>query len=763
VRALEWARRHDRNLAALRRAGRAAIVMPLAFFLGVEVIGNDTLGLFAAFGGFSMLLLADFTGPMAQRLQGQVALGIAGGVLVALGTLASAHPWLAAVGMVCVGLPILFGGVVSSILVGATPALLLSYVLPACLPDSASGIPERAAGWGLAAALCLLATALLWPTPASDPLREPAARSMELMARRVRTDVAFAAGGPDAPTLEDREQAVETSDAAVIELRQTFLASPYRPTGLNTADRTVVRLVDELEWLGQVVRHGRPTTTVPHYIDPVVVAVKLAAADVLEESAQVLHDPGGGRRDLDGRLDTLHTAVAALDDHLATTWPEDDDGGAVKEVTLTALDPAFRTQELAFATRQLAGNVALTSAAWRRSWFERVLGRQPAGIPTRTAAAVERGSAHLRLGSVWLHNSVRGALGLALAVYIADQAGVQHAFWVVLGALSVLRSNALSTGQNALRGLLGTTAGFVVGGLLVYLIGSNTALLWVLFPIAVLIAGFLPAAISFAAGQAAFTVVVMILFNLFQPADWQVGVVRVEDVALGCGVSLLVGLLFWPRGAGSKLRRAISDAYGASVRYLDAAVAYGMSRCRPDEEATPPPEADALAAAASSRRLDDAYRTYLAERGAKPSSLANVTGLVNGVVAVRLAAEAVVDLWQRVSVTPVPSQASMARQEIDAASHRLVGWYDALARGLVGGRPIPEPLEDSAAADDLTRALRADLAGDDPGRTATAVRMIWTHDYLDAIRRYQTSLVDPARVARRVAEERDARPLGWLR
>jgi len=41
--------------------------------------------------------------------------------------------------------------------------------------------------------------------------------------------------------------------------------------------------------------------------------------------------------------------------------------------------------------------------------------------------------------------------------------------------------------------------------------------------------------------------------------------------------------------------------------------------------------------------------------------------------------------------------------------------------------------------------------------------MLWTYDYLDAIRRYQRALVEPAREAGRVATQRDARPLGWLR
>ncbi|MFP3713070.1 FUSC family protein [Puerhibacterium sp. TATVAM-FAB25] len=774
MRWLDWARRHDRNLAALRRAARGALVMPLALYLGLEVVGNEHLALFAVFGSFAVLLLADFTGPMPQRLQAQAALGAAGVGLVCLGTLTSAHPWLAAVGMLAVGLPILFAGVVSSILASATPALLLAYVLPACLPAPASAIPERIAGWGLAAGLGLLAVGLLWPTPTTDPLREPAARCLRLMAARIRAEVAFAAGGPGAPGLAQRERAVAASDAAAEELRLAFLAAPYRPTTLNTVDRAVVRLADELEWLAQAVQRGRPTAAAAHHVDPEVSAAQLATADVLGLSARVLHDPAAGSRDLEARVAGLRTAVEALDDHVVSALAGRAEGWArtgadtdtdtdtdARDLTLTALDPMFRSQELAFGACQLATNVVLASAAWRRTWADRLLGRQPAGISSGWAAAVERGSAHLRLRSVWLQNSVRGAVGLALAVLVADSSGIQHAFWVVLGTLSVLRSNALSTGQQALRGLLGTAVGFGVGGLLVRLIGTDEPVLWAVFPLAVLVAGFLPAAISFAAGQAAFTVLVMILFNLLQPAGWQVGLVRVEDVALGCGVSLLVGLLFWPRGAGAELRRAIAGAYGDSIRYLDAAVGYGMACGERGPAAAPPPTIGATAASAASRRLDDAYRTYLTERGAKPSSLANVTSLVNGVVGVRLVADAVVALWQRDGAS-APAPRPAARRGIDDAAHRLVGWYDALARSLVGDRTVPDPLAPAAPPEGLVDALRGDLTSADPGRTATAARLVWTHDYLDAVRRYQRALVEPAREAQRAADARDTRRSGWL-
>ena len=51
-----------------------------------------------------------------------------------------------------------------------------------------------------------------------------------------------------------------------------------------------------------------------------------------------------------------------------------------------------------------------------------------------------------------------------LAVGVATELGVQHSFWAVLGTLSVLRSNALSTGQNVLRGLAGSPARTMTAG-----------------------------------------------------------------------------------------------------------------------------------------------------------------------------------------------------------------------------------------------------------------------------------------------------------
>src|ERR1700733_2481351 len=112
---LQWLARHDRGYAALRRAGRTAIVMPAMFALGDRVFDNPMLATFAAFGSFAMVLLVDFSGPMRDRLRAQSALAVVGGVFVCVRTLASQSAPLAALAMALVAFGVLFAGIASSV------------------------------------------------------------------------------------------------------------------------------------------------------------------------------------------------------------------------------------------------------------------------------------------------------------------------------------------------------------------------------------------------------------------------------------------------------------------------------------------------------------------------------------------------------------------------------------------------------------------------------------------------------------------------
>ena len=170
--------------------------MPAMFALGNKVIGNPQVATFAAFGSFAMLLLVDFGGPMAERLQAQAALAVTGGVFVCLATLASQTAWLAAVAMAVVGFGVIFAGVVSSVLAGATTSLLLAFILPVSLAAPASAVPDRlAAGDGRRRRAG--GDGALWPAPARDRLRGAAAAACRALAARLRAGVAYLLSGMD--------------------------------------------------------------------------------------------------------------------------------------------------------------------------------------------------------------------------------------------------------------------------------------------------------------------------------------------------------------------------------------------------------------------------------------------------------------------------------------------------------------------------------------------------------------------------------------
>ncbi|MBF9066982.1 FUSC family protein [Streptacidiphilus sp. NEAU-YB345] len=752
---LGWLRTHDPGLVATRRAGRTAVVMPALFALCTQVLHSPTMASFAAFGSFSMLLLVDFSGPMVERLRAQAGLALAWAVLICLGTLVAHRTWLAVLTTVVVAFAVLFSGVVSSVLAGSATALLLGFVLPVATPVPLSLLPDRLAGAGLAAAAALPAVALLWPRPVVDPLSGPAARVCRAAADRLRTDAALLGAPASRPAADLCHSVADRAARASADLRRAFDATPYRPTGLSTSSRTLVRLVDELTWLSTVLADRPAYTDEPPACDPAALSVRLAAAEVLDRAADLLTDPRGDVGGLRDGIKELRVAMRAMEDSSTVRLPVErpvGEGAAEVYGFIATLDLSFRAHELGYAVLQIAGNVDLAATAWQRSWPDQLLGREPDALTAPLATARERASAHLGWGSVWLHNSMRGAAGLGVAVLLADLTSVQHSFWVLLGTLSVLRSNALNTGQNAMRAVLGTVIGSILGAGLLQLIGHHGTVLWFLLPVAILLAGIAPAAISFTAGQAAFTVTLVILFNIGQNPDWQIALLRVQDIALGCAVSVVVALFFWPRGAAAAVDRALARAYSDSARYLSAAVEYALGHYEtsPATPAPGEPTQQGHDAAAAARRLDDAFRSYLAERGAKPLSLADMTTLVTGVVGLRLAADAVVSLWQdcrrvRTKAHRTGADQTEAHRAILVTATRVTDWYHGLAASLDGHTPVPVPVPlgpESAAR--LVESVRTDLVDREGQATATAVRVIWTGDHVDVARRLQPGLAAAA-------------------
>ena len=722
------------NVAALKGAARAAIVMPAVFALADKVIEQPQTSIFAAFGSLAMLVFVEFGGPPRNRLLAYLGLGCVGAAFITLGTLCSRNAWLGAGAMAIVAFATLFSGAIGGYFAAGATGALLTFVLPVTIAAPNSAIPDRLEGWGLAVGAGITAVMLLWPPGRRADLRREAAGALRAVADVLDSNRGRAA--------ERAGLAREAVDA----LGRRFLGAQHRPTGPTGPTAALASLPDELDWLLSFLAPAAELETF-ELASAEDAEAMAAAASVLRVSAERLD----GRDQLPdfARLDAARDAVAHALVRRLPELPTDTPAGVVPK----ALGPPFRVRAATYSARQVAGYALLATGREAPELDHTDLAQRP---PARTAfeATEQLAVEHASLRSVWFRNSVRGAVGLAVAVFIAQRTGLQHGFWVVLGTLSVLRSNALGTGWSILSALAGTAVGILVGALLVIGIGTHEAVLWGVLPVAVLLAAYAPRAISFAAGQAGFTVVLFVLFNLIQPVGWRVGVVRVEDVAIGFAISLGVGLLFWPRGAGAILREDIAAAYARGADYVVATARQLIEGGDPEDAARAGRVVDIAL-----HRLDDAFRQYLAERSATEANVEDVGALVGGASRVRRSAQSLTSLGRMADGT---TRLERCGENLDRELHALQSWYVALGYALVNGRPVPPPhIRDTEGNSRLLACVREAARDRDKATVMAALVLLWASQHLDNLWRLEAHLGERANAAR--TPSTDARRLRKLR
>jgi uncharacterized membrane protein YccC len=701
------------------RALRATLVIPALFAFTSQVVKNPQIATFSAFGGFATLVLAGFGGTRRDKLVAHFGLACTGTVLIVIGTAVSTGPSagskaaLAAAVTLVVAFCVLFAGITGpNAAVGATAAML-TYVLPAATPAAMSLVLSRLEGFWLASGIGTLAVLVLSPRPAGDRVRASAARSATALADQLE----FALDDRCSPVL------AEAATAANQALINAFTAAPYRPTGLAAPDQGLANLVETLEWLTTLVSEATREGTDLTAIDDIDQRLFRETVSVLRGAASLLSGT-----EVALQLEALEELRLASAARIASL---DGDGDGADEVHVS-----FHAQIVATAARSAAVDVLIADrrvdpsvvatelARWRDGPGTPISSVKGPG-PFNTAslnAARRLVTGHASLRSVWFVNSARGAVALAVAVGVADLTNVQHGFWVVLGALSVLRTNAASTGATALRALVGTSVGFFIGAALILGIGTHTAVLWVALPVALLIAAYAPGTAPFAVGQAAFTVMISVLYNIIVPVGWKVGEIRVEDVAIGAGVSALAGVLFWPRGASRVVGDDLADALHRGGVYLVQATAWalGVRAARPDAGAS---------AVQAGARLDDALRASLAEQGTKKVPKEQLWRLVAGTTRLRLTAQSVAGPT-RPEEEPGPAAPALVQEAV-----RLAGVCDSLASQL-GHVP-------STVAQELAGLPSA---GGAEGAAVPSGYDLWVRQHLDHVRRDLTGLVGPTEV-----------------
>ncbi len=698
-----WAR--DPGGTSLRRATRVAIVVPVMAASAGTIVRDPGAALFAVFGAFSLLGLADFGGPTIPRARAYAGATLVGAGLVLLGTLASGNDWSAVVGTGLVAFGVQFLGVLGGYVAAGQTAILLAFVVAVSVPSSTGGTWARVAAWTLGGGVSLAAGVLMWPRHARTLVRQRAGDACHALAALLAE--------PRLPAVQDQTR------ARVEATHQAYDQAPLRPAGPARRDRALIDLIVQLDRALQFasrVADTRGPATMPAV--PEEQTLRRSIAQTLEASAGVLRRGGPG---VD--LGTLDQDRAAFLEALQRWAAERLRAGEPAESVLEGLRGGAALRLLAHAALAIALDADVVAGlevsgavsplphwnapgAGPRSWLERLR------VTLQT---------HLRPDSVWFRNSLRAGLALGLAVLLTRITRVEHSFWVVLGTLSVLRSNALGTGRTALLAIAGTVVGFVVAVAVTLAIQTSTVALWITLPIAVFLAAYVPTVVSFLVGQAAFTLFVVVLFDLLQPQGWRLGLIRLEDVALGIAVSLGVAVLLWPRGARGQLRLALAALYRADAACLDAAFAYLLGRRGAGEV-----DATRRAAAAEVERTGEALEAFLTERSSRTLPTATWGRLAAAGNDVLLAADAM-EAMALLGYRPRGCERCTDRVRADAAE--MVGVFASFADQLQDRRVLPAPPTQATAEtrNAVVACLRAWRGTPDSplGPTAIALATAW--------------------------------------
>jgi uncharacterized membrane protein YccC len=574
----------DPGFGALRRAARAAIVIPLLFAFTDVILREPQILIFVVFGCFSLLVISDFGGMRRPRAMAYLTSTVVGAALVALGTLVSNSTWLAVTVTFLVGFAISFTRVFGGYVAAANTGLLLSFVVAVSIPAADNAIPMRVGGWAIAGLVSTLAAVALWPRFERVTMDRDTAKALNAIADLVQ-GVGSGLGASDMQALQG--EASEAVDKA----RQGFVNIAKRPTATARRDRAFAELITEIDRILDVIER-------PFNADRPVVRPGIAETDQLVEAVVAVLRSSASVLKGDPPPDVHAIEVARAEHRTALDrWASEQlrAGRAVEEV-LDGLDFDDTLRVVSYVAFVLGGNAIIAAGA-------RPDIRDTAMHVGRTIRA------HLESPSTVLQGSLRVAIGLALAVGVARAFDLSHAFWVVLGTVQVLRSNVLGTGRTVIQAVAGNAIGVVIGGLFAVVAGNHPAVMWTAFPIAVFGAAYAATTIGFMASQAAFTINLIIVFNLISPAGWQVGLVRIEDLLVGAQISLVVGVLLWPRGARAELSRALANVYRGLVVYLQHVFDRILGF---DPVGTP--DRDRQLVTRARDRADAAFDTFVAER-----------------------------------------------------------------------------------------------------------------------------------------------------
>ncbi|MEW2263349.1 FUSC family protein [Streptomyces sp. NPDC047853] len=538
------------------RAVRVSVASAAGFYPAAYLLDRPVLALYALFTPIALAVLSPLPGSGRHRAGSVLRAAPAAAATIALGTVLATTTWTAALGMLLVALVLTFGAVCAPRLAGVAPGLQLCYILACFPPYAPATLPERLGGLAWGATALFLCELLVFPSPRRPSYAWRVADALDLAAHAAR--LTRRADPVDSETI----RRLRTTGR---ELR--FSCQPHggRPTGAGRSDRALAhagsatrRLLDQLAALGELP---------PAPADTASQALLHGLAATCEETAGILRGdrPAGGAELIE------EMTARFLDERGDPATASRDRPHELLRRRSTLLTVAVSTVTARTAAGLAAGgDRAVPGLPHEQFWY--------AGLSTARLWLV-RVRGNLTPRSVVFQNAVRTALGLALARLVAGSLDLSHGFWVLLSVLTLARTTAVGTWSAVRSAAAGTLFGAVLAGALIIGAGDATAVYaGLLVPMMVLAFSVGPAG-GPAWAQGLFTLVVSTAFAQIAPVTWRLEEARLVDVLTGSAIGLVCGLLAWPAGARTEMRRSVAALLRATAPVVretaDAAAGHG--------------------------------------------------------------------------------------------------------------------------------------------------------------------------------------------
>jgi uncharacterized membrane protein YccC len=591
-----WRRARSPGTPALHKGVRVAVAATLGFLIGRYAIDDPQTAVFGALTPIGLLALGDVGGPLALRVRAYLFALLCMAFLVVVGTVVSEDTLAASLATFAVVLLISQAAIAGRNAEGLGRALVLVLVVSSGIPAADETIPDRLVGVAIGGMLAVGAALLLWPEHPGHEFRGRLGTALRPLAELARLLSSYR---PMRAEIARERAAAREALASARPFALGVVERPAGPAAVDTAQRLLVPGIERLdELLDEIVKEppvvdGRGLPGPTRELLRALAAELGRAADLLTGRAS---DPPASER-----LEAARKAFAADSEaHLADLLDGNPDG----EAFARSCDADFRVHRVAATAVAVVAEARLASRH-ARGPADFAIGEWPAPTPLRRLAA--RARTNITLDSVVLRNGLRLALGLAAARAVAGAFDLEHGFWVEFATLVVIRSTIKGTGATAVKAVLGTALGAVLATGLLFAFEAEADVYVGLMPLFAFLSTYM-ASISLVLGQMAFTLLIVALFNLAAPPQWDIGLIRIEDIAIGTAVGLAIGAAAWPRGATAQLRRALAeaidagvdDAAGAARRLLHASGGGGAAALH-------------LHAVRAARRAEDVFTAYLAE------------------------------------------------------------------------------------------------------------------------------------------------------